>query len=61
VTCAGPGREPHSAIYAAGIQPGEYYGNVDPDDLLTALRAVGWVGVEVEQASLDVRATAVHP
>lgn len=34
ITCAGPGRHPHSAIDGLGLQPGEFYENVEGDDIL---------------------------
>lgn len=58
ITCAGPGRAPHSAFVEAELQPGEYYGNVGPTDLSNALQTAGWVDVEVEQVGLDLQATA---
>lgn len=59
VTCAGPGRAPHSAIAATGLQPGEYYQNVHPDEMRHALEFAGFGGIEVERLRRDVRATAV--
>ena len=57
VTCAGPGRVPHSAFVEAGVQPGEYYANVEPAELSNALRIAGFVDVEVDQVGLDLQAT----
>jgi SAM-dependent methyltransferase len=37
ITCAGFSRHPHSAIDGNGLQPGEFYENVDGVDI------VGWV------------------
>ncbi|HWB37489.1 MAG TPA: methyltransferase domain-containing protein [Rugosimonospora sp.] len=59
VTCAGPGRAPHSAIEATALQPGEYYENVSRDDLAERLRTVGFGFVAVERANLDTRGTAI--
>lgn len=59
VTCAGPGRAPHSGIEATAIRPGEYYGNLSKQDLHDGLLAAGWSDVVVERLRLDVRATAV--
>lgn len=39
VTCAGPHRSPHSAVDGGPLQPGEYYGNVHPDDLKSWLES----------------------
>jgi SAM-dependent methyltransferase len=33
LTCAGPGREPHSGHDGGPVAQGEHYANVDPDDL----------------------------
>src|SRR5215207_10529132 len=33
LTCAGPGRAPHSGHDGMAIQEGEHYANIDPDDL----------------------------
>jgi trans-aconitate methyltransferase len=57
VTCAGPGRAPHSAFVEAGVQPGEFYANVEPTALSNALQIAGFVDVEVEQVGLDLQAT----
>jgi|SRR6185437_2254318 len=57
VTCAGPGRPPHSAFVEAELQPGEYYGNVDPVALRNELQIAGFVDVEVDQVELDLQAT----
>lgn len=58
ITCAGPGRIPHSAFVEAEVQPGEFYRNVEPQDLRNLLQIVGFVDVEVDQVGLDVQATA---
>lgn len=59
VTCAGPGRAPHSAIAATGLKPGEYYQNVHPDEMRQALESAGFGNIEVERLRRDVRASAV--
>lgn len=61
MTCAGPGRPPHSAIEATGITPGEYYGNVSAEDLRDCLRLNGFNRIQVEQVGLDTQATAFRP
>lgn len=61
VTCAGPGRAPHSAVDGAELRPGEHYANVTADELADALTAAGWVDVETDVLGADVRATAVRP
>lgn len=59
LTMAGLGRAPHSGIDGGPtLHPGEWYANVDPGELRTALGACGWSDVVVDQAGADVRATA---
>jgi SAM-dependent methyltransferase len=60
VTTAAPGRPAHSAIDGQELRDGEYYGNVNPDDLQYVLELVGFtdVLVEVKHTTLDVRARA---
>lgn len=58
VTCAGPGRPPHSAFVEAALQPGERYENLTETRLRDALAAAGWTEIEVERVGLDLRATA---
>jgi SAM-dependent methyltransferase len=57
LTAAGPGRQEHSAVDGGPLRPGEYYANVDPDDLRRQL--AGWSSCEVDVANDDVRAVAV--
>lgn len=62
VTAAGPGRRPHSGITGRRhLQPGEYYGNVDPAELAAKLADVGFESIDVTVALNDVRATARRP
>lgn len=59
VTCAGPGRAPHSAVDGRHrLFPGEHYGNVEPGELATELTLAGWTKVVVDQLGEDVRAHA---
>jgi SAM-dependent methyltransferase len=60
LTCAGPGRSPHSGVDGGPLRVGEYYGNVDPDDMKRWLRP-GWRSVSVQYAPnpCDLYATAV--
>lgn len=37
LTCAGPGRAPHSGHDGGPLQPGEHYANIQPDELETWL------------------------
>lgn len=61
VTAAGPRRGPHSGIDGGALHDGEYYGNVDPDDLFDALAAAGYTNILVDMHGADVRATATIP
>jgi hypothetical protein len=58
-TMAGPGRDVHSGHDGGpNLYPGEWYGNVDPQQLLDVLDACGWSDIVVDQLGPDVRATA---
>jgi len=62
-TCAGPLRTPHSAVDGGPLRPGEYYGNLTADDLLSGLQAAGFVRVLVHDTGHDLRwwaATRAH-
>lgn len=59
LTMAGPGRAPHSAKDGGHIRHGEFYRNVDPDDLEAVCIAAGLLDVKVDQFGEDVRATGV--
>lgn len=60
LTMAGPGRGEHSAIDGGPLRPGEYYGNIDPDELSSALAGVGFTDVTVDYQPRpgDTRAVA---
>ncbi len=61
VTCAGPGRAPHSAIDGQfRLHPGEHYENVSAEDLARVLGDCGFVDVAAEQRTgpCDTRAVA---
>lgn len=60
-TMAGPGRAPHGALGGPTPGPGEWYANVDPDDLMSVLKDQGWVDITVDQTGRDVRAVATKP
>lgn len=47
ITCAGPGRDPHSAIDGGPLHPDEHYANVTQDDLAEELHYAGFVAIEV--------------
>lgn len=61
MTCAGPGRPPHSAIEATAIQPGEYYENVSAEQLRSELLQAGFNRISVRQLGLDIQAHAYRP
>jgi hypothetical protein len=42
VTCASPGRAPHSAIDGGAVRPDEYYANVDPVEFRVVADLAGW-------------------
>lgn len=49
-SCATGRRPPHSAVDGGPLRPGEYYANVDPDDMWSALAKQGWADGSVVQA-----------
>tara|TARA_R110000803_G_scaffold55001_1_gene111828 strand:+ start:785 stop:1270 length:486 start_codon:yes stop_codon:yes gene_type:complete len=57
ITCAGVGREPHSAIDGQAVREGEYYGNIDTTSLQQAMEQAGFVDVKTEQRGPDTYAT----
>lgn len=60
-TMAGPGRPVHSAVDGGGyLHPGEWYGNVEPNDLRDALKAAGFTRatVDAQPSPADVRCVA---
>jgi len=61
LTMAGPGRPEHSAVDGGPLQPSEYYGNVDPEQLRSALIAAGFKNITVDYrvSPADTRAVAV--
>ena len=61
LTMAGPGRVEHGAD-GAGVQPGEHYENVDPEDLRREMAAAGWTCIDVDYLPTpgDTRATATR-
>ena len=46
LTCAAPGRAPHSGVDGAALRPDEFYRNVDEDALARWLDMAGFVGRE---------------
>jgi hypothetical protein len=60
VTCAGPGRAPHSGHDGGGVQDDEHYANVDPDDLEKWLAEdLEAVRVKYNGIAKDVYATGI--
>lgn len=61
-TMAGPGRPEHSAVDGGPLQTGEYYDNIEPDDLYAALTACGFreIVVDEQHNPNDVRCVAVR-
>lgn len=57
VTAAGPCRPPHSAVDGGEVRDGEWYQNIKPASLRTAL-SKRFEAVEVEEHGDDVRAVA---
>lgn len=63
VTCAGPGRPPHSAIDGMfRLHPGEHYANVPAAELQRVLHETGWrdVLVDSQPSPADTRAIATR-
>jgi hypothetical protein len=61
VTAAGAGRAPHSAVDGGPLRPGEYYRNVEANDLLCWLAGFVQVRVTTNRAAGDIYATARTP
>lgn len=57
LTMAGPGRAPHSAVDGGSIRQGEHYENIEPSELIDALKE-RFTDIHVDQLATDVRATA---
>lgn len=59
-TMAGPERPGHSAVDGGALRPGEYYGNIDPEDLREILLDVGFrhIVIDVQTSPSDVRTVA---
>lgn len=55
VTCAGPGREPHSAADGGGLRGGEWYRNVSCSELADAMTDAG-LYVTTDRLGPDTRA-----
>lgn len=62
LTCAGPGRAPHSGHDGGTVRDGEHYGNIAPSDLARWLKGVGVHDsvIEYNGGSCDVYATGTR-
>lgn len=61
VTCAGPGFDSHCAFQESKPLPGEYYENVTPEGLESALSKAGWQEIQIKRAFVDLFASARRP
>jgi SAM-dependent methyltransferase len=59
VTCAGPGRKPHSGIDGGPLREGEHYENVDPELLADWLYGFSAAWANPSQDGTDLYAIAV--
>ncbi len=57
-TMAGPGRDPHSAVDGGQLREGEYYLNIEPDDLEDVLTKTKFTKVKVNKLGTDLRCVA---
>jgi SAM-dependent methyltransferase len=61
MTCAGPGRAPHSGVDGGWkLHPGEHYGNVSERELEEVLAQTGWATFTTDVAGEDTRCVAVR-
>lgn len=56
ITCAGPGRSPHSHHDGGALREGEYYANLSPEAVKTAMISAGLGWIEAEQVGEDTQA-----
>lgn len=70
VTCAGPGRDPHSHHDGAALRDGEHYGNLTCDQVTDAMRSAGLTVLCVAQGQsvlyldhygTDIRVVSYRP
>jgi hypothetical protein len=61
ITCAGPGRAPHSHIDGCQLRPGEHYNNVSAVDMRRCLTDAGMTVLICHQLGDDTQAVAVKP
>lgn len=60
ITCAGPGRAPHSHIDGCQLRPNEYYGNVIPSELREVLTESGLRVIICHSLGNDTQAMAIN-
>ena len=60
ITCAGPGREPHSHIDGQAVRDGEYYGNIDTRTMSATMKRSGFVNVKTQRRGPDTYATGTR-
>jgi predicted methyltransferase len=49
ITCAGPGRHPHSHHDGLNLRDGEYYGNLSADQIAEELHFAGMIDITTEE------------
>jgi SAM-dependent methyltransferase len=59
ITCAGPGRAPHSHIDGCQLRENEYYGNIDPQMLRSSLDTAGFRVLICTQVGADTQAACL--
>ena len=58
LTCAGPGRKPHSGIDGEAVREGEHYENIEPENMRRWLKEWDDVHVWYSAGPSDIYATA---
>lgn len=53
LTCAGYGREPHSAVDGGPLRENEWYGNIDLSNIYHALHSIGFKHGEIRYSYTD--------
>lgn len=61
MTCAGPGRKPHSHIDGLAVRPDEYYANLSRGEIQDELTTCGFQWVNALETGEDTQATAWKP
>lgn len=56
ITCAAPGRQPHSAVDGGELRDGEYYMNLTAEEIRHELIACGMGWIESDQVGDDTQA-----